>query len=307
MARDDAPWKPSNLAKAARIGELVERITHPIAKRTYRKGFPYLPPTIPLGVEVPEDEPTLGADYDTKWARKSPAKFVRKGLVNGPIRLAVRGLASPKVYGVDRLHDLAQLKDPPPLIFTPNHHSHLDTAVMAVAVPEPWRSKLVVAAAADYFFDKRWKATMAALALNAIPIDREVTGRKGGAAYLSGRTGAAVVPVFIDGTGALFGKGMKRPKVGTTKVVFGAPMRALEDENTRRFSTRIEAAVTELGDESLTDFWTARQRTARNQSTKLTGPEYTGWRRQWALSERREMGTAGLRRRQKRRWPDIGN
>ena len=340
MARDDAPWKPSNLAKAARIGELVERITHPIAKRTYRKGFPYLPPTIPLGVEVPEDEPTLGADYDTDWARKSPAKFVRKGLVNGPIRLAVKGLASPKVYGVDRLHDLAQLKDPPPLIFTPNHHSHLDTAVMAVAVPEPWRSKLVVAAAADYFFDKRWKATMAALALNAIPIDREVTGRKssdmikeliedgwslmiypeggrspdgwgqdfkGGAAYLSGRTGAAVVPVFIDGTGALFGKGMKRPKIGTTKVVFGAPMRALENENTRRFSTRIEAEVTELGDESLTDFWTARKRSARNESTKLTGPEYTGWRRQWALSERREMGTAGLRRRQKRRWPNIGN
>jgi len=66
---------------------------------------------------------------------------------------------------------------------------------------------------------------------------------------------------------------MKRPKFGTTKVVFGAPMRALEDENTRRFSARIEEAVTELGDESLTDFWTARQRTARNQSTKLTGPE----------------------------------
>ena len=38
--------------------------------------------------------------------------------------------------------------------------------------------KLVVAAAADYFFDKRWKATISALALNAIPIDREITGRK---------------------------------------------------------------------------------------------------------------------------------
>ena len=74
--------------------------------------------------------------------------------------------------------------------------------------------------------------------LNALPIDREATGRKssdqirelidqrwslviypeggrspdgwgqefkGGAAYLSGRTGAPVVPVFIDGTGAIFG------------------------------------------------------------------------------------------------------
>ena len=38
---------------------------------------------------------------------------------------------------------------------------------------------------------------------------------KGGAAYLSSRTGAPVVPVFIDGTGAIFGKGMKTPKPGT--------------------------------------------------------------------------------------------
>ena len=80
----------------------------------------------------------------------------------------------------------------------------------------------------------RWKGIIAALSLNAIPIDREVTGRKtsdqlkrliedgwslviypeggrspdgwgqefkGGAAYLSSRTGAAVVPMFIDGSG----------------------------------------------------------------------------------------------------------
>ncbi len=80
-----------------------------------------------------------------------------------------------------------------------------------------------MAAAADYFFDQRWKAAVSALALNAIPIDREITGRKssdmfrdlladghslliypeggrspdgwgqefkGGAAYLSARTGA---------------------------------------------------------------------------------------------------------------------
>lgn len=225
------------------------------------------------------------------------------------------------------------------MIFTPNHHSHLDTAIMASVVPEPWRSKIVVAAAADYFFDKRWKATMAALSLNAIPIDREVTGRKssdlikalvedgwslviypeggrspdgwgqefkGGAAYLSSRTGAAVVPVFIDGTGSIFGKGMKRPRPGTTKVVFGHPMSGLDGENTRRFAARIEKAVTALGDESLTDYWSARQRAARNENPTLTGPDYTGWRRQWALSERRALGTAGQRRRQKRRWPDLG-
>ena len=340
MPRDDAPWRPSRLAGAAKFGDAFENALAPVVRRFKRRGFPYTAPTVPRGVTVPEDEPTLGADYDTSWARRAPARFVRRGLVNGPIRLLVRGVASPTVLGLDRLSDLQRLDETTPLIFTPNHHSHLDTALMTVAVPEPWRSKLVVAAAADYFFDKRWKATLAALSLNAIPIDREVTGRKssdmirglvedgwslviypeggrspdgwgqefkGGAAYLSSRTGAPVVPVFIDGTGAIFGKGMSRPKAGTTKVVFGHPLTPLEGENTRRFAARIEAAVTALGDESLTDYWSARQRASRQASPALTGPEYTGWRRQWALSERRALGTTGRRRRQKRRWPNLGD
>lgn len=340
MARDDAPWRPSRLARAGRIGDALERVLTPPVRRAKKLGFPYTAPTTPRGVEVPPDEPDLGADYDTRWARRTPARFVRRGLVNGPIRLMVRAVASPQVFGLDRLADLRRLEETTPLIFTPNHHSHLDTALMTVAVPEPWRSKLVVAAAADYFFDKRWKAVLASLSLNAIPIDREVTGRKssdmirglvddgwslviypeggrspdgwgqefkGGAAYLSSRTGAPVVPVFIDGTGSIYGKGMKRPRAGTTKVVFGQPLVPLEGENTRRFAARIEAAVTALGDESLNDYWTARQRARRNASPTLTGPEYTGWRRQWALSERRSLGTTGQRRRQKRRWPNLGD
>ncbi len=339
MARDDAPWKPSRLAALGRIGDLVENVTRPAMTRVVRRGFPYTAPTVPRGVEVPAEEERLGASYDTEWARRAPARFVRRGLVNGPIRWMVRSVASPSVYGTDRLSDPARRDDPPALIFAARRRAHVGTALMATAVPEPWRSKLVVAAAADYFFDKRWKATLASLSLNAIPIDREVTGRKssemikaliedgwslviypeggrspdgwgqdfkGGAAYLSSRTGAPVVPVFIDGTGAIFGKGATRPRAGTTKVVFGRPLTAADGENTRRFSARIEAAVTALGDESLTDYWTARRRAARGESPRLTGPEYTGWRRQWALSERRALGTAGVRRRQKRRWPDLG-
>ena len=64
--------------------------------------------------------------------------------------------------------------------------------------------------------------------------------------------------------------------------------------------------MTALGDEALTDYWTSRQRAASGTSPKLTGPEYNGWRRQWALAEHRKLGKAGQRRRQKRRWPDLG-
>jgi 1-acyl-sn-glycerol-3-phosphate acyltransferase len=338
--RDDAPWKPSNLATAARLAGRFERVTTPLVRKTAGLGFPYRKPTAPRGQVIPREPKKLGADFQTEWARSRPAQAVRSALLRPTLKVGIDLVARPTVHGVDRLADLARLDEPPAIIFTPNHHSHLDTLVMSVAVPEPWRSKMVVAAAADYFFDSTMKGAAAALALNALPIDRDSTGRKtsgtirdiiddgwslviypeggrspdgwgqefkGGAAYLSSRTGAPVVPVFIDGTGAIFGKGATRLRPGTTQVVFGAPLRPVEGESTRRFAARIEAAVTALADEALTDYWTARQRAAKGTNPTLAGPDYTGWRRQWALSERRQMGSAGLRRRQKRRWPDLGD
>jgi 1-acyl-sn-glycerol-3-phosphate acyltransferase len=224
------------------------------------------------------------------------------------------------------------------VIFTPNHHSHLDTPLAITSIPEPWRGHLVVGAAADYFFTTHVTSAASALVLNAFPVARNVTGRqtadlareliddgwslvlfpeggrspdgwgqpfKGGAAYLSSRTGAPVVPVFIEGTGSILGKGMKWPKPGRTTVTFGSPLWPEEGESTRRYNERIEHAVTVLGDETLTDWWSARQRAARGTSPSLTGPEHTGWRRAWALSEHRNRGMAGLRRRQKRRWPNL--
>ncbi|MEM9516860.1 MAG: lysophospholipid acyltransferase family protein [Actinomycetota bacterium] len=339
MADRRSPAQRKALQQAQRAAgaaeELVSRATAPIRRR----GFPYRAPTVPFGVTVPEEASGLGAHYDTSWARDPLPTVLRGAIVEGPMRLAARVLTDPETVGGDRLADLQRLEDPPPLIFTANHHSHLDTGLMIRSIPIQWRHKLVVAAAADYFFDARWKATLSALALNAIPIDRESTGRrsadltremledgyslviypeggrspdgwgqdwKGGAAYLSGRTGVPVVPVFIDGTGAIFGKGMKRPKRGRTQVVFGAPITPAEGESTRRFAARIHDAVATLGDEALTDFWTAKQRAATGATPTLTGPEYTGWRRDWALADRRRRGRAGRRRVSgARRWPEL--
>ncbi|MDO8391166.1 MAG: lysophospholipid acyltransferase family protein [Actinomycetota bacterium] len=342
MKLNNTPSKLSSvpqLRKVAKLGDAAGAAVQAVLKPAKALGFPYRKPSVPKGQTVPETPSKLGADFETDWARKAPAKAVRAIVTNGPVRAVIKLLANPEINGLDRLADLERLDKTPALIFAPNHHSHLDTGVMIVAVPEPWRSKLVVAAAADYFFDTKVKGTLAALTLNAFPIDREVTGRKssdelrrlldtgwslviypeggrspdgwgqdfkGGAAYLANRTGAPVVPVFIDGTGSIYGKGMKKPKPGKSKVVFGSPLYPIEGESTRRFNARIEAAVTALGDEALTDYWTSKQRAAAGTNPKLTGPEYNGWRRQWALAEHRKLGKAGQRRRQKRRWPDLG-
>jgi 1-acyl-sn-glycerol-3-phosphate acyltransferase len=331
-------WLRAGSAAAGAAERALGRAMAPLRN----SGFPYRSPTVPRGVDVPADPSTLGADYDTDWARSPVARTARRLIVAGPQRLLIDWVTDPDVRGHDRLADLLRVAegdgDPPAVIFAPNHHSHLDTALMVQSVPAPWRQHLVVGAAADYFFDKRWKGALSALALNAVPIEREGTGRKsadlmarliadgwslviypeggrspdgwgqvfkGGAAYLAGRTGAPVVPVYIDGTDSIMGKGSSVPKPGRTRVTFGAPMRRDGEESTRRFNERIERAVAALADESTTDYWSARQRAAKGATPSLTGPAYRGWRRRWDLSKRRRRGIAGWRNPPERRWPKV--
>lgn len=318
----------------------VERALRVAARPLARTGFPYRAPSSPRGVELPEQPSTLGADYDADWARRPSAVLIRAALTAGPMRLMTMLLARPEVRGLDRLADLQRADAPEPLIFAPDHHSHLDTMVMIRAIPHVWRQELVVAAAADYFFDRRWKATLSALALNAIPIDREATGRrsaelirslvdeghslliypeggrspdgwgqpfKGGAAYIASRTGAAIIPVHIEGTGAIFGKGMRRPRPGRTRVLFGSPIRAGADESTRRLNQRLEAAVARLAEESVTDAWSAARAASHGTLPDRTGPTARGWRRSWLLVERRRSEVSGRNRRPTRAWPDLGD
>ena len=304
-----------------------------------RAGFPYRAPTVPGGVEMPVRKGRTGIDFDTAWARTPTARRVRNTIVAGPLRATVKALADPRLQGMDRLDDLRRLgDDAPSLIFVANHHSHLDAPLMLTSIPSPWREHLFVVAAADYFFTSRATSAASALALGAIPIDRSTVSRrtsdlaaellgdgwsmvifpeggrspdgwgqpfKGGAAFLADKCGVPVVPVHIDGSGAIWGKGARKLSPGSVTITFGAPLRKRDDENVRRFGDRIERAVGELGDESLYDWWTARQRAAAGATPRLTGPDAIGWRRAWALGDHRQRGAAALRRRQKRRWPKL--
>jgi len=324
---------------AARAVGAAGRRVHLVRATLGRAGFPYRAPSVPRGVEVPRPKGHTGIDFDTAWARTPVARRVRNTLVAGPLRASVKVLADPRIQGLDRLADLKRLgDDAPPLIFVANHHSHLDAPLMLTAIPSPWREDLFVVAAADYFFTTRATGAASALALGAIPIDRSTVSRrtsdlaaeligdgmsmvifpeggrspdgwgqpfKGGAAFMADKCGVPVVPVHIDGSGAIWGKGAKRLKPGSVTITFGAPLRQRDGENVRRFSDRIETAVAQLGDESLYDWWTARQRAASSATPRLTGPDAVGWRRAWALGDHRQRGAAARRRRQKRRWPKL--
>jgi 1-acyl-sn-glycerol-3-phosphate acyltransferase len=289
--------------------------------------FPLVRPPVPAGVEPPKRESRIGANYDTNWARSYPARAARVLLVEGLVRPAVGVLARPRVHGLDRLGQLDAS-----VVFAANHHSHVDTPLLLSVIPEPWRHRLFIGAAADYFFANRVTSALSALVIGAIPIERTKVARasadqaaeliddgwsmlifpeggrspdgwgqpfRGGAAYLALRCGVAVVPVHVEGTGRILRKGHRLPRPSPTTITFGWPMWPAEGEDSRRFAARIERGVAELADESSTDWWNARRRAHGNTTPPLQGPSVGAWRRAWSVGDR------GPRRRRRARWPDL--
>lgn len=298
------------------------------ARRLRAAQFPLRSAPTPIGVEPLPTEVRTGAYYDTAWARTFPARFARVVMLESMIRPAMAGVAKPTRKGMDRLADCVD--DGGPVIFCANHHSHLDTPLVLSSLPEPWRYQTFVGAAADYFFRNRVTGAAAALALNAIPIERSTVTRRSanlaaqliddgwsmlifpeggrspdgwgqdfraGAAYLARRTGRPVIPIHVEGTGRILRKGSKKLTPSPTAITFGSPIRVAEGEDTRRLATRIEAAVAALADEHTTNWYEARKRAHAAQTPDLGGPDAPSWRRQWAL------GNRGPKRRRRASWP----
>lgn len=298
--------------------------------RKPRLGFPYTAPPVPATVDPPPQTDRLGPAYDTRWARRPAARVARGAIVESVLRPSIAAVAKPDRLGLDRLGSLDKEQN---ALFVANHHSHLDTSLLLTSIPLPWRHRMVVGAAADYFFDTQVKATLSALAIGAFPIDRHSTGRasadqaaelvhgghsliifpeggrspdgwgqpfKGGAAYLALRCRVPIVPVFLAGTGRVWRKGQRLPKPARTTVVFGDPIWPTEGDNTRRLNAAIEAAVNALGDELTTDWYSARKRLHADQTPTLVGPRASSWRRAWALGDR---AGGPLRRRPPPSWP----
>ncbi len=256
-------------------------------------------------------DPELGVDYDTAWSRRYPVRLARAMVLDNVTRPLAQVVAAPQLRGEEGLVGLEA-----PVIFAANHASHVDTPLLLACLPLRFRHHTVVAAAADYFFDRRWKADTFSFLLGAIPIERHqgqpalgrprrraageelepghlprgrplprrvgpgVPGRR----RLPGaRTGRPVVPVHLDGTRHILPKGRAGLRRTRTTVTFGTPLWPDEGEDARAFGARIEAAVATLADEPTTDWWTARRRAARGATPSLQGPEVAAWRRSWAL------------------------
>jgi 1-acyl-sn-glycerol-3-phosphate acyltransferase len=178
------------------------------------------------------------ADLDIPWTRSRAASCVRELIVCGVFGPLMDLYTRRRVTGHELLDDLTG-----PLVFVANHNSHIDTPVILRALPGRWRRRTAVAAAADYFYDKRRNALSASLLFGTVPIDRtsgagmghgqtahldrliddggslllfaEGTrsrdGRVGrlrsGAALLAAAHHLPLVPVYVSGTGKAMPRG----------------------------------------------------------------------------------------------------
>jgi 1-acyl-sn-glycerol-3-phosphate acyltransferase len=178
------------------------------------------------------------ADLDIPWTRARAASRLRELLICGVLGPLMDLYTRRRVAGHERLDDLTG-----PVVFVANHNSHMDTPVILRALPGQWRRRTAVAAAADYFYDKRRKALSASLAFGTVPLDRNSgagvgpaqtahldrliqdggsllvfpegtrsrDGRVGrlrtGAALLAAEHHVPIVPIYVSGTGEAMPRG----------------------------------------------------------------------------------------------------
>ncbi|MEM8902207.1 MAG: lysophospholipid acyltransferase family protein [Actinomycetota bacterium] len=276
----------------------------------------------------PAPLPVRGVEMDTDWARRPVARATRRVLTETVWSGLVRYYADPDVTGGDRLADLDPDRG---AIFASNHFSHADTTILLTTIPTPWRHRMFVAAAADYFFPNRVAGAASALGIGAVPIERTRISKRSielpiellregwcqiiypeggrspdgwgqdfrpGVSLLAKAADVPIVPTYVVGTDQVLGRGATWPKRAATKVVFGRPFRTGADEDHRDVAARLQAEVAALADEVSSDWWTARRKAARGESTDLAGPPVARWRRNWQLDERR----AGASR---PTWPKV--
>jgi len=266
---------------------------------------------------VPEARSTV---FRSDWARRRPAIVAREVVQKAGLEPVFRSQVRTTVRGLDVLDGLTG-----PVIFAANHASHLDTPLVLLSLPDEWRRRTAVAAAADYFFDTWWRAVGSSVLFHTFPIDRRggtMSATPGkvlddgwsllifpegtrsqdgwmgtfrmGAAMLAHAHDVPVVPVAHRGTFAAMPRGRNWPAPGRRRLTirFGEPLRPGPGESVRDFAARVKAAIGALLDEDSSTWWEARRRLASSTTPDPGGPDVAPWRRLWEQTAPLDDGAA---------------
>jgi 1-acyl-sn-glycerol-3-phosphate acyltransferase len=178
-------------------------------------------------------------------------------------------------YTVVGRRNLNQLRGP--AVFVANHQSHFDAPICLASLGGRIRRRLVIAAAADYFYRTKLSGAAASLALGTVPFVRtgassrnsllmlkELVGRgwsvlmfpsgsrgtgtiafKRGFAFVAVDTQVPVVPMYLHGPEQVMPKGSFIPLPGGVVVGIGPPIPPGDDygELVRKAEVGVEQAM----------------------------------------------------------------
>jgi 1-acyl-sn-glycerol-3-phosphate acyltransferase len=209
---------------------------------------------------------------DLAWLRGDRPARLREALQLGLLFPATRVMARPRVIGAGDL-----MHAPQPAVLAPNHESDIDTPLVLLALPRPWRTRTVVGAASDRFYRRHRSALMSGLWINTFPFDRGGGQRRGlasAAAHLrEGRNvllfpqgtrgagpeayhtgvselalsgGVPIVPIHLGGSALVMPKGRGLDRRASTTVSFGRPLYARDAETADELTRRVSAAIAAL-------------------------------------------------------------
>lgn len=244
--------------------------------RVLRRGFHWdtpRPREWPAAEQAVADRPSnLG------WARMEPVRSVRFLLQRGLMMPLTRVMATPRVEGGEWVEELDR-----PAIIAPNHQSHADIPLLLYALSQRTRERTVVAAAADYWYERPWIGRAVSLWLNTFPFSRtggpqavlsassmllksgwnllifpegtrSPDGRlqefRPGIGFLATETKAPVIPVHVRGSHRVMPKGQRLPLPAPVTIRVGKPITPGAGETSRALTKRVEAAVRDLGNRS---------------------------------------------------------
>jgi 1-acyl-sn-glycerol-3-phosphate acyltransferase len=233
---------------------------------------------------VPERPPDLG------WARMEPVRTIRFLIQRGVMGPYTEAMARPRISGREWLRSLDR-----PVIFVANHSSHADTPLLLHSLTDRVRERTVVGAAADYWYQRPLLGRVVSLWLNTFPFARtggagEVLRRSGellragwnlvvypegsrsddgriqpfkpGPGYLAIQARVPIVPIHLRGSRKILSKGRRVPLPASVDVHIGKPLEAMEGEDPRDFTARVETAMRQLGqgDRAAQGSWIERWR-----------------------------------------------
>lgn len=208
-----------------------------------------------------------------RWPLSFPVRIFRQ-LLQIPVMGLFGLFVKTEVIGRENLPALTS-----PVLFVSVHTSHFDSPTVLKILPGKWRHKVAIAAAADYFFSKKWLGLVSSLVFNAFPFSRtggirpslehsawlldhgwsiliypegtratsgEIGSFKPGIGLLAVEMDVPVMPISIEGLITILPKGRRFPRPGRALVRIGPALSFDQDTPYQDAATCIEQAVRSL-------------------------------------------------------------